>query len=100
MSNQHTDAVRLAAILETAVDAIICIDSKGIIDSFNIAAEKMFGYKAKEVLGENISILMPEPYSSEHDNYIKHHEETGEEHIIGIGREVVGKRKGGLIFSN
>lgn len=90
--------IRLQAILDTAVDAIICIDSKGIIDLFNFAAEKIFGYHAAEVVGRNISMLMPEPYASEHDKYIAHYEKTGEKKIIGIGRETFARHKDGRIF--
>ena len=95
---QTDTEVRLQAILDTAVDAIICIDSNGIIDLFNYAAEKIFGYSAKEVIGKNVSLLMPEPYSSEHDQYIAHYEKTGEKKIIGIGREAVARHRDGRIF--
>ena len=89
---------RLEAILETALDAIVTINSKGIIDSFNPAAEKLFGYKADEIIGQKINLLMPEPYSSEHDAYLEHYEKTKEKKIIGIGREAVGKHKNGNVF--
>lgn len=95
---QTDTEVRLQAILDTAVDAIICIDSNGIIDLFNYAAEKIFGYSAKEVTGKNINMLMPEPYASEHNEYIARYEETGEKKIIGIGREAVARHKDGRIF--
>lgn len=87
-----------SAILNTTVDAIITIDSKGIIDQFNISAEKMFGYKSTEVLGENINMLMPEPYHSEHDGYLENYLNTGKASIIGVGREVVGLREDGASF--
>lgn len=90
--------IRLKAVLDTAVDAIICINSQGIIDIFNHAAERIFGYKAEEVIGKNVKILMPEPYSGQHDGYINHYEKTGEKKIIGIGREVIAKRSNGEIF--
>ena len=86
------------AIVETTVDGIITIDEYGHIESFNEAAEEIFGYDKEEVLGRNISVLMPEPYREEHDDYIKRYRETGERHIIGIGREVRGKRKDGSTF--
>lgn len=97
--NNATDAeIILKAVLDTAVDAIICINSQGIIDIFNNTAEKMFGYSPEEVIGKNVSLLMPEPYSSKHDDYISHYEQTGQKKIIGIGREVVAKRKNGEVF--
>ncbi len=89
---------RLKAIFETVVDGVIIIDSQGIIESLNPAAAELFGYAPKEVVGKNISFLMPQPYHSEHDDYIKNHLETGEKKIIGIGREVKGKRKDGSVF--
>ncbi|WP_445664655.1 PAS domain-containing sensor histidine kinase [Fodinibius sp. AD559] len=89
---------RTEAILETAVEGIITIDKKGTIQGFNKAAEEMFGYSAEEVMGENVNILMPSPYNEEHDQYIENYLETGEKKIIGIGREVRGKRKDGSIF--
>lgn len=89
---------RTEAILETAVEGIITIDKRGNIQSFNKAAEEMFGYSSEEVVGKNVSILMPSPYNEEHDQYLENYLETGEKKIIGIGREVRGKRKDGSIF--
>ncbi|MFT5467039.1 MAG: two-component system sensor kinase FixL [Verrucomicrobiales bacterium] len=86
---------RLRAILDTAVDAIITIDRKGLIASVNAATVKMFGYSEDELIGENVKILMPPPYREEHDGYLKRYHETGEKRIIGIGREVVARRKDG-----
>jgi two-component system sensor kinase FixL len=89
---------RLRSILETAPDAIIVIDERGIMESFSPAAERLFGFTAAEALGENVSILMPSPYRERHDGYINHYLRTGERRIIGIGRIVVGQRKDGSTF--
>lgn len=89
---------RLRAILDTAVEGIITIDERGVIDSVNPATERIFGYTAAEMVGRNISMLMPEPYRSGHDSYIGAYLKTGRRKIIGIGREVVGLRKNGTSF--
>jgi two-component system sensor kinase FixL len=88
----------LQAILETSPDGLITIDEHGIIQSFNPAAERMFGYGAVEVMGRNVSCLMPSPYRENHDGYLARYLGTGEKRIIGIGREVLGQRKNGTIF--
>ena len=86
---------RLRTTLDTAADAIITIDESGRVLSFNRTAETMFGYGAAEVIGKNVSMFMPLPYSQEHDSYIARYRETGMARIIGIGREVEGLRKDG-----
>jgi PAS domain S-box-containing protein len=89
---------RLRAILDTAVEGIITIDDRGIIESFNAAAQTIFGYSASEIIGRNVSQLMPAPDSDRHDGYISNYLLTGHARIIGIGREVVGRRKDGSQF--
>jgi len=89
---------RLRAILNTAVDAIITINRFGVITRINPATERMFGYSKDELLGKNISILMPEPYAREHNQYLERYSRTREAKIIGIGREVTVRRKDGSTF--
>lgn len=91
-------AQMVEAALQTAVGAILIIDDRGLIQNINSACEKVFGFSAQELIGNNVSLLMPEPYRSRHDGYVKHHLDTGERRIIGIGRQVMGRRKSGAIF--
>lgn len=88
----------LRSIVTTAVDAIITIDTQGVIHTFNPAAERMFGYSAAEAAGQNVRLLMPQLYGDEHDGYLDRYLKTGEARIIGAGREVVGLRKDGTTF--
>jgi PAS domain S-box-containing protein len=89
---------RLRSILETAPDAIITIDERGVIQSFSSAAEKLFGYAPGEVIGRNVKMLMPVPHRQNHDDYLVRYLRTGEKHIIGIGRQVEAQRNDGTIF--
>lgn len=86
------------SIMTNAVDGILIIDENGIVQSFNAAAEEVFGYPSEEIIGKNISILMPDPYAAEHDSYLTEYFRTGMKKIIGIGREAVGLRKNGEVF--
>jgi len=81
-----------------AVEGIITIDERGLVELINPAAEKIFGYPAAEVVGRNIRMLMPQPFRREHDSYIANYLRTGEAKVIGIGRETIGQRKDGTLF--
>ncbi|MGQ0681138.1 sensor protein FixL [Bradyrhizobium sp.] len=94
----RTRETHLRSILETIPDAMIVIDSRGIMEFFSNAAERQFGYTAGEAIGQNVSILMPEPDSTHHDAYLERYRVTGDRRIIGIGRIVTGKRKDGTTF--
>ena len=89
---------RLRAILHAAVDAIVTIEESGAIESINPAAERAFGYARDELIGRNVSVLMPSPYREEHDRHIAHYLRTGKARIIGIGREIEAQRKDGSVF--
>lgn len=88
----------LRSILETVPDAMVVIDEKGLIRDFSSAAERMFGWTVRDVIGRNVSMLMPEPYRSGHDDYLARYYRTGEKRIIGRGRVVVGERRDGSTF--
>jgi len=98
LHESYEEAARWRAIVESAVDAIIVIDRRGHIESFNPAAERMFGYEAAEVLGRNVSILMPSPHAAQHDSYVDRYMATGVAKIIGIGRDIEARRKDGSTF--
>jgi PAS domain S-box-containing protein len=89
---------RMQAVLNTAADAIVTMDIHGMIRSVNPASERMFGYTAAEMIGHNVGLLMPSPYRDEHDRYLTRYLQTGEKHIIGVGRELEARRKDGSIF--
>jgi two-component system, chemotaxis family, CheB/CheR fusion protein len=89
----------LRSIVDTATDAIVTIDRTGIIQTVNLATERMFGYTSEELIGHDVKVLMPSPYRDEHDEYLARYLKTGEARIIGIGREVQGRRKDGTTFA-
>jgi two-component system sensor kinase FixL len=91
-------SAELRALLDAAVDAIVMIDEQERITTFNVAAERLFGYKAAEVIGKDVALLMPEPHRSGHHGYVRRYVETGERHIIGIGRETEARRADGQTF--
>jgi PAS domain S-box-containing protein len=91
-------SARTRAIFDTATEGIVTIDVTGLVETFNGAAERLFGYRSDEVLGKNVKVLMPQPYNDDHDGYLQRYLATGVRHIIGIGREVVGRRKDGSTF--
>lgn len=97
ISQQERDDAKYHAIFNTTVDAIIVIDRIGTIKAFNKAAERMFGY-AQDIIGQNVRVLMPEPFYSAHDQYLQNYQQTGIHKIIGRGREVRGKRQDGTSF--
>ncbi len=96
--NIKSESSRLVAVMNTVLDGLITIDHKGTVQSFNRSAERIFGYTPEEVIGQNVKMLMPEPYRGGHDGYLSHYMETGERKVIGIGREVVGQRKNKTTF--
>jgi PAS domain S-box-containing protein len=94
----RSSEARMRAVVDAAAEGIITIDTRGVIQSFNAAAKKLFGYKDNEVIGQNVKMLMPPSYAGEHDDYIRRYLETGEKKIIGSGREVRGRHKDGTTF--
>src|SRR4051812_30986535 len=96
--NDTDDTELLRSILESAVDGIVVIDDVGTVQSANPAAERLFGYRADEVVGRNVKMLMPNPDRDQHDTYLSNYRETRRPKIIGIGREVRGQRKDGTTF--
>jgi len=98
-SSENTDSsVTLEAVINSVLDGIITINTKGTVETFNRAAERIFGYPPEEVIGKNVKMLMPAPFADEHDGYLKNYTNTGEAKIIGIGREVIGRRSDGTVF--
>ncbi len=92
------DSQQLRAIFETAVDCLIIIDSHGEVSKINPAGAKLFGYEIKELVGQNVSVLMPVPHREKHDSYLQNYHTTGIGKIIGIGRDIIGKKKDGTLF--
>jgi two-component system sensor kinase FixL len=92
------NAALLIAIIQNAIDGIITIDERGRIESINPSACKLFAYAPEEVIGNNVSMLMPPPDKQQHDEYLNRYQRTGRAHIIGVGREVVGLKKDGVQF--
>lgn len=98
MADVRDSHARLRSVIDSAVDGIIVIDDRGLIESFNPGAERLFGYSEVEVIGRNVHMLMPSPYREEHDGYLSRYLETGRAKIIGTGREVSGQRRDGSTF--
>jgi PAS domain S-box-containing protein len=94
----RTSETRWRSVMESAVDGIVVIDARGRIEAFNPAAEQIFGYTESELLGRNVTVLMPAPYRDEHDGYLARYLETGIAKIIGTGRDVMGLRRDGTVF--
>jgi two-component system, LuxR family, sensor kinase FixL len=88
----------LQALMDAAVDAIVLMDHRGLVSAINRSAERLFGYTASEIVGQNVKALMPQPYRAAHDEYLARYEATRIPHIIGVGREVEAQRKDGTVF--
>ncbi|MBB3314988.1 PAS domain S-box-containing protein [Rhizobium sp. BK181] len=97
-SSLNAERIRFDSVIRNTPNAVIAINAEGLISLFNPAAEKIFGYAAKEAIGQNVRLLMPEPYHSEHESYLARYARTGEKHILGTTRSVSGRRKGGEVF--
>lgn len=97
-TEQNSNEEKLQVILQTVSDVIVTIDYNGTVLQVNQSLEKLFGYTPAELTGHNISMLMPEPYASEHNHYLARYLETGKAGIIGIGRELAAKHKNGHLF--
>ena len=97
-SSDGASGALFRTIFETIIEGVVVIDSRGRIEAFNPAAERMFGYTTDETIGQNVKMLMPEPYTGEHDRYIENYVTTGDAKIIGIGREVTARHKDGTEF--
>jgi len=98
VSEGPDEVIRSRAVLDSAVDSIVTIDSRGTISSLNPATTRMFGYLEQELVGQNVSILMPQPIKGQHDEYLRKYLETGSASIIGFGRQVTGRKKNGQEF--
>ena len=94
----HEERARLQAVIDTSADAVVTIDKQGIVQSFSRVGERLFGYRESEVIGRNVSLLMPSPHRELHDDYMERYLSTGEKRIIGVGRQVEAQRKDGSIF--
>lgn len=90
--------VRYRTMIQSMDEGVVVVDEEGVIDSINPAVETLFGYAGEELLGRNVKLLMPPAYAERHDDYLNHYLETGEKHIIGVGREVHGRRRDGSEF--
>ncbi|MCC7305566.1 MAG: PAS domain S-box protein [Alphaproteobacteria bacterium] len=98
LEQERSYQARLESILDNIVDGLITTNDRGIVQSYNKACGRMFGYEAPEVIGQNIKMLMPSPYAENHNQYLQNYRDTGRRKIIGIGRQVEAKRKDGTIF--
>jgi PAS domain S-box-containing protein len=98
LTERRRAAESLRSVVDHVIDGILTINERGIVQSMNPAAETLFGYRSGEIIGQNVKMLMPDPYREEHDRYIGNYLRTGDAKVIGIGREVEGRRKDGSTF--